>query len=148
MKSALQYKYLKQEEISKYLEELYALDCDFMAQNWSKNQWEEVQTSNNYLLLVGFSEETLIGFALFQNGPDQFHLLKIVTQGSFQGRGNGKALLERVIADHKRSIYLEVEESNRAAIALYQSMGFSQIFKKENFYSNGENALIFLREVV
>jgi ribosomal-protein-alanine N-acetyltransferase len=39
--------------------------------------------------------------------------------------------------------HLEVRESNLAAIALYQSLGFVQVGRRASYYADGEAALLF-----
>ena len=40
---------------------------------------------------------------------------------------------------------LEVRESNYAAIALYEKLGFSENGRRPNYYDNGEAAILMIR---
>ena len=71
---------------------------------------------------------------------------------SEQGKGLGYALLDHSIAQLKNSpiqIFLEVRESNKAAIALYEKSGFHQIDLRKNYYPNvdgsKEHAIIMVK---
>ncbi len=71
---------------------------------------------------------------------------------SQQGKGLGYQLLEASIAQLKNDplqIFLEVRESNQAAIALYEKSGFHQIDLRKNYYPNAngtrEHAIIMVK---
>ena len=45
------------------------------------------------------------------------------------------------------SFILEVRESNLAAISLYNKFDFKEISIRKNYYSNGENAKVLIKEM-
>jgi ribosomal protein S18 acetylase RimI-like enzyme len=75
-------------------------------------------------------------------------LLFIYTAKIHRGLGLGRALILDLIARARQtsgieSIFLEVRESNQNAIKLYQHHGFMLISKRQKYYSNGEDALVY-----
>ena len=44
------------------------------------------------------------------------------------------------------SAFLEVRASNCAARALYEKLGFREIYVRRRYYGNGENAVIMRKE--
>ena len=78
---------------------------------------------------------TLVGFAMYglfpQPLPDgQLWLDRLLIDKNHQGAGYGKTavakLLKRLHSEYgNRRVYLSVYDTNRAAIALYQQLGFS-----------------------
>lgn len=130
---------------------LFELDQHHFPIPWTKQAWQSYFDSHsNYLITAYFESNSaqILGFALWQTSvADSFsHLLKIVVGSHSRQKGAGEKIMKASLADlHSKQIknyFLEVEENNSAAVALYKKMGFKTIHKKEKFYSNGEAALI------
>lgn len=77
---------------------------------------------------------------------DEAHILTIAVQPSWRGRGIGAWLLLRMCQEARgagaRTVSLEVRPSNRAALALYQGLGFRQVGRRRRYYPDKEDALI------
>ena len=43
-------------------------------------------------------------------------------------------------------VFLEVRKSNSVAIKLYGDLGFNLVSERKKYYSDGENALVMLKE--
>lgn len=74
-------------------------------------------------------------------------IMNVAIKPQYRRRGLAVALLHRLMEQAGergiRNFTLEVREGNRAAIGLYQSLGFQTEGIRKNFYSNPqENALI------
>ncbi len=67
----------------------------------------------------------------------------------FRRRGIARELLRRAEESAREAratyIWLHVDESNAAAIALYQSRGYEHHGHHEHYYENGHNAEIYAR---
>ena len=94
----------------------------------------------------------VVGFCILQPVLDEANLLLMAIHPSQQGRGLGYQLLEESITLLKNNpvqIFLEVRESNQAAIALYEKSGFHQIDLRKNYYPNKdgsrEHAIIMVK---
>ena len=78
-------------------------------------------------------------------------MMNIAIDERYRGRGIAKNLIlnliERLKSNEVYSLTLEVRTSNVAAIGLYNGLGFSQVGRRPNYYSNPkEDALILRRE--
>jgi ribosomal-protein-alanine N-acetyltransferase len=125
------------------------LDQNFFPTPWTQESWDGLFIEKErHFLTLGLEEKDLLGFSLFETFvADSFaHLLKIIVDPEKRVKGVGKEILSFSINELKRlgikNFFLEVEEKNHAAIALYEHFGFKVIHHKKHFYSNGENALI------
>ena len=72
-------------------------------------------------------------------------VLNIAVSKAHRKKGYGALLMENML-ERARALgatqcFLEVRESNVAAIALYKKYGFSQYGIRKNYYEDGENAL-------
>lgn len=102
---------------------------------------------------VGLVNERIVGFAVLRIVADEAELLNIAIAPDQQGRGYGAMLLGVVLQaaqDKASQCYLEVRESNQAAIALYERFDFVQVGTRPRYYPthNGqEDALLYAREL-
>jgi ribosomal-protein-alanine N-acetyltransferase len=91
----------------------------------------------------------LVGYMIVMQVMEQFELLNIAVADSHQTKGLGNYLIKALKnqADKKsvKTIFLEVRESNKPAVSLYQKHGFLQVGKRKNYYvddNRKEDALI------
>ena len=80
----------------------------------------------------------MIGFAVVMTVVDEHHLLNLVINKPYQGKGYGQQVMHYLF-DHARkqgasSMLLEVRASNHIAKQLYQRLGFNVIGKRKNYY--------------
>jgi len=92
----------------------------------------------------------LLAHAVFGRVLDEAELMIISVAKQEQGRGIGRELLKTMMVklriDGVRRIYLEVRESNRRAIRMYESLGFSHNGRRKGYYPSDfgrEDALLY-----
>ena len=86
------------------------------------------------------------GFVMARIAGDEAEILTIAVTPGARRRGIGLALLNEA-ARHAcemgaRTMFLEVGESNAAAIALYKRSGFREVGRRGSYYGPSEDALI------
>jgi N6-L-threonylcarbamoyladenine synthase len=120
----------------------------FESEAWSsKTMAAELSAANSFY--IGVFGLELLGYAGLRVSPADFasDVLTIGVSKDQQGKGIGRRLMTELLAFAKRSgseqVFLEVKESNAAAIALYKSLGFEQIDLRKKYYQpSGENAVV------
>ncbi|WP_332713157.1 ribosomal protein S18-alanine N-acetyltransferase [Pelagibacterium mangrovi] len=84
------------------------------------------------------ARRAISGFAMLRLAEDESELLTIAVDPKSRGRGLGRALLGAAFSDLTMSpvktMFLEVDETNAAAIALYRGFGFTEIGKRKAYY--------------
>lgn len=85
----------------------------------------------------------------FWHVSDELHVINVAVDPAVRQQGLGSQLMEDLMsyaAEHEiQHIYLDVRESNRAAIALYSKFGFKQIDLRKGYYQdNNEDALVMM----
>lgn len=117
---------------------------------WTPKQFDEAVTG--YQSTVIEVRGQVVGFCILQPVLDEANLLLMAIHPSQQGQGLGYRLLEESITMLKNNpvqIFLEVRESNTAAIRLYEKSDFHQIDLRKNYYpkpdGTREHAIIMVR---
>ena len=74
---------------------------------------------------------------------DEFEILSLATHPDYQRKGLGRALIREFCSAHQGDVFLEVRESNRGAIAFYQSLAFQETGVRHSYYGDtGEGAIV------
>ncbi|OAL85184.1 ribosomal-protein-alanine acetyltransferase [Acinetobacter sp. SFD] len=117
---------------------------------WTLKQFQDAVTA--YQSTVIEVQGQVAGFCILQPVLDEANLLLMAIDPAHQGQGLGYQLLEASVAMLKNNpvqIFLEVRESNQAAIKLYEKSGFHQIDLRKNYYPNAngsrEHAIIMVK---
>ena len=80
----------------------------------------------------------IFGFAMLRLAGDECELLTIAVDNARRSKGLGRALLNAAFADLAlspvRAVFLEVDEANAPAIALYRRLGFAEVAKRQAYY--------------
>jgi ribosomal-protein-alanine acetyltransferase len=97
---------------------------------------------------VGAASTEIAGFLVARRIDAEWELENVVVAQSARRKGLG-SLLMKMLAEHAgrlpgTSIFLEVRESNQAARALYEGLGFRQNGVRKNYYANpAEDAILY-----
>ncbi|HEY2065737.1 MAG TPA: ribosomal protein S18-alanine N-acetyltransferase [Gemmatimonadaceae bacterium] len=94
----------------------------------------------------------VVGYVVALLAADQGEIADIAVDVAARRRGVGRLLLDRVMADATavgvRTLYLEVRESNSAALALYHGAGFRAMGRRPGYYRHPpEDALVLRRDL-
>ena len=107
---------------------------------------------NSYQTTVLEVQGQVIAFCILQPVLDEANLLLMAVDPQFQGQGLGFQILAesiQLLKNNPIQIFLEVRESNHAAIALYEKSEFHQIDLRKNYYPNSdggrEHAIIMVK---
>ena len=115
-----------------------------------------------YHMLVLDSEDGLSGFVIFSSAAGESHILNLCIDPAGRRQGFAEALLTQAIATvivaGASVMFLEVRVSNRAAIRLYEKLGFVEAGRRPNYYkvrgktssgpgSSREDALVMARDL-
>ncbi|HVP68919.1 MAG TPA: ribosomal protein S18-alanine N-acetyltransferase [Anaeromyxobacteraceae bacterium] len=97
------------------------------------------------------SGERILGFVISWLVYDELHVLNVAVAPEARRQGVARALLGEAEASARsqgaRIATLEVRRSNRAAIALYRSLGYRDAGARPRYYADGEDALVMDKEM-
>jgi ribosomal-protein-alanine N-acetyltransferase len=78
-------------------------------------------------------------------------ILSIAIAPKQRGRGLSRPLLDlnlrRLAGLGARTVFLEVDENNAPARALYRRAGFADVGRRKSYYQSGANALVLRRDL-
>jgi len=119
--------------------------------------YAELQGSNRHLMLVARVAEgphrrgrsKLAGYIVARMGADELHINNVAVREPYRRLGIGRALLDRILAEGKRSevpcAFLELRAGNTAALSLYEDCGFRVTARRSKYYSEPvEDALVMI----
>ena len=120
---------------------------------WSRGIFRDCLQAN-YDCRVLCIDGDVVGHAILNCVAGEAHLLNVCIRRDLQGQGLGRLFVRQVI---KRAqllgadiLLLEVRPSNKIAVALYESLGFSQVGMRKDYYPSDlgrEDALVFSRNI-
>jgi ribosomal-protein-alanine N-acetyltransferase len=111
----------------------------------------ELESKHNHYVAARLGS-TLVGYAgisrLGRKPPYEYEIHTIGVDTEFQGHGFGRALLDHLLGIAGGDpVFLEVRTDNAAAIALYESVGFTRIGVRKRYYRvSGADAYTMRRD--
>ncbi|HHU77408.1 MAG: ribosomal protein S18-alanine N-acetyltransferase [Caldicoprobacterales bacterium] len=115
---------------------------------WSQEAFRiEVERNRCARYFVVSDNSKLIGYGGMWLVVDEAHITNIAVHPDHRRQGTGRLIMKTLIEEAVRlgmtRMTLEVRVSNKAAINLYQSLGFEKGGLRKGYYANdGEDALI------
>ncbi len=89
--------------------------------------------------------ETIAYLVWRQTFTDEYEILSIATHPGHRRKGVARALIDDFRSAHKGDVFLEVRESNAAAIALYEHAGFVKAGVRHAYYSSDDEAAVVMK---
>ena len=134
-----------------HVSQVAALEKLCFSDPWSETSVASELDNPLSLWLIAEEEGTVLGYVGSQTVLDETDMMNIAVQPECRRRGIAAALIGELVNQLRERgshiLRLEVRESNVPAIALYESMGFTQLGLRKNYYRNPkENALILGKE--
>lgn len=130
-----------------------AIETEVFSSPWQRETFLELIGRRNLeLLVMEHGSEGIVGYAVLWCVLDQGELANLAITPPMRGRGLGTRLLGRVVEVAREhgveTIYLEVRESNAAALELYRRFGFSQVGLRKGYYDHPkEDARILMAKL-
>ncbi len=114
---------------------------------WSEKAFKDSMESDNTIYIVAKEDNNVAGYAGMYLSFEEGNITNVAVNPSSRRKGIGEKIvrdiLNRAYEKGVRDVFLEVRETNSAAIALYEKIGFKEEGIRKNFYEKPkENALI------
>ena len=136
------------------LNEILAIENEVHVSPWSQGKFQDCFDNAIYRVIGLYKKNRMVGYAVLLVNPPEAELHNIAIDRDLQNCGVGKVFLNHLIAQcvnmKIEQLFLEVRESNIAAINLYQNSGFTQVGLRKNYYQGAaktESALLFMLDL-
>lgn len=134
---------------SEHISRIALLEKECFSSPWSENALSEELNNINSHFLVAVSDEVL-GYIGVQEICGEAYITNIAVFDKHRKKGIGRSLLRSAVDGAKSRncefVTLEVRESNKSAILLYESEGFEIAGIRKNFYTDPiENGVIYTK---
>ena len=120
---------------------------------WSASQYkEEFSTPTRHFVVAIDEQQSIVGYAgVFAPGAAEADILTVGVVPEHRGKGIAKALMG-LITDWAKvqgstAMMLEVKVDNVEAIGLYQSLGYSQLNVRKDYFGPGLDAQVMRLEL-
>jgi ribosomal-protein-alanine N-acetyltransferase len=131
------------------LEQMAAIESECYPEPWSEQAFAQEMSKKYARVMVLTDDETdtiVVGYIVYWIQAEGVSLHNIAIHPKWRGFGFARELMRLMINETVREeipkITLEVRASNKAAIALYASLGFNKTHERPSFYRNGETAIV------
>ena len=120
---------------------------------WSTSQYkEEFSAPTRYFVVAEDEAKNIIGYAgVFAPGGAEADVLTVGVVPEQRGKGVARQLMALVTewANQQRStaMMLEVKVDNLEAIGLYESLGYSKLNTRKDYFGPGLDALVMRLEL-
>ncbi len=114
---------------------------------WSDGEFHALLSQDTVLGLVAYRQsrltgQSLAGFVLAREVAGEAEILSIAVSAKLGGQGIGWRLMQTAIQEIRQrggeTIFLEVDEGNVPAIALYKRLRFSKVAERKAYYKDAE----------
>lgn len=125
--------------------------CEIEKENfslpWSEKSFLESMERNDTIFLTALAGNEVAGYLGCYCIAGTGEITNVAVKASYRRKGIGRMLLEKLYEEgaalETKEFFLEVRESNEAAIGLYAQQGFVKEGIRKNFYEKPvENAIV------
>jgi [ribosomal protein S18]-alanine N-acetyltransferase len=139
------------------IEQILLIEKTSFMQPWSHQLFHEELSSKDafdYVVKLNNYDRPgeVIAYFCSRITGDEMSILRIAVESGWRNSGLAFWLLGRcleiALTKGVATVFLEVRESNNAAISLYRKLGFINVGKRPDYYSEtGEDALVFMKKL-
>lgn len=121
------------------------LEKEIFSDAWTEEMLSLAYDRPDFLGLVAFANDTLIGYVCGSVLFEQADLMIIAVKDGYRKLGLGGTMLDSFLSKAQalgaEQVFLEARQSNTPALRLYQSRGFTQTRIRKRYYADGEDAV-------
>jgi ribosomal-protein-alanine N-acetyltransferase len=134
--------------------EILAIERECFVEPWDEEVFVQTLEWTPFFFFVALADGKIRGFVvgcLENTGSAVYgHISNLGVTSSYQRKGLGRLLVARLerqfIIEGADGVLLEVRVSNTDAQEFYHRLGYREAFLLSGYYSNGEDALVMMKD--
>ncbi len=136
------------------LAQVAAIEKACFADPWNEDSFRRLLGGEPAIFLVAVfpPDERVRGYVIGFSVDEDAEVLNVAVEAGSRGKGLAGQMLDAVLIELATrgvaNAYLEVRESNKAALALYQSKGFREIGRRAGYYRRPVEDALVLRRIL
>lgn len=143
---------IAEEVTAQSAERMAALHAKCFDQPWPASEFASLLSMPSTLAFAIQEDARHLALVLVRIAADEAEILTIGVDPDFRGQGLGFSVLARaeedVCARGVISVFLEVNQHNDPAQALYTRAGYSEIGRRPRYYRGRDDALIYRKTLL
>ena len=101
-----------------------------------------LESKNAFVKYLGYYiDGDIAGYIEYNDIYNTVDIVNVFVIEKYRRRGIARALMKKIISLDKKNITLEVSVLNKAAISLYEGLGFKRVALRKGYY-NGVDAIL------
>jgi [ribosomal protein S18]-alanine N-acetyltransferase len=134
------------------LDRIAALESASFPSPWKRHYFEsELRAPGRFNRVAIDGEGALIGYLFSMHYADELHINKIAVAAQLRRRGLARLLMSDCLSFARENaittLSLEVRQSNEPAQEFYRGLNFTSVYVRENYYPDGEAAVVMMAAV-
>lgn len=133
------------------VDNIVVLEAECMPHPWVRDDIRSLISDDKKMALVAEEDGDIAGYVGASFVLDEAEIGNICVSSSYRRRGLAAKLLTALENELKSKgvsvIFLEVENTNKGAIALYEKQGFLKYNERKDYYGKGKDALLYRKEI-
>ena len=133
-----------------HLEPILVIENASFSKPWTEYHFKSDLNNKISVNWIFLKNDQVVGYLFGWHVMDEYHLNNIAVAESFRGAGIGIHLLKNMELYLKeievKSVFLEVSSSNLSARKLYEKMGFVPQGERKDYYTKGDDAVLYTLE--
>lgn len=130
-----------------FVDQVAEIEKECFSVPFTKNDILSYLEKDYWHFLIARDSSEVLGYISFTLIVDECNICNVATKGKYRGLGVGSCLVNSAISfvleNGGDKLFLEVRESNKVAIRLYEKFGFLVAGVSKNHYSKPlENAVL------
>ncbi len=133
------------------LDQVLAIETVSFPAPWIREHFANELTACHSFPYVAISGGNVVGYVCLMSIFEEAQILDIAVDPGHRGRGVAATLIQyaMMVAGHKEAEFmrLEVRDSNSAAIALYEKLGFARAGVRPRYYEGRDGAVLMEKKL-
>jgi ribosomal-protein-alanine N-acetyltransferase len=135
--------------------EVMAIERECFVEPWEEEVFVQTLELTPFFFFVAIADGKVRGFVvgcMENTGSSLYgHISNLGIAAAYRGKGLGRLLVSRleqqIVLEGAEGTLLEVRVSNTDAQEFYRRLGYREAFLLSGYYSNGEDALVMMKDI-